>query len=237
LPNITEGRDDPAPARSFAHAPASQVPLVCPPVNSFKRLPTLATRIAAGLATLTVTILIAACGSSGSSSTITVGNENTADSALVKAEGTTGSTTEKCPSGTPAPCTGAASTPTSGPLSKEPTVTPPTGAPPTTLVTKELITGTGPEAKPGNPVTVNYVGVLYSNGKVFDASWKRHEPFAFTLGKGQVISGWDQGIAGMKVGGRRELIIPAPLAYGAKGSPPSIPPNAALVFVVDLLAV
>ena len=98
-----------------------------------------------------------------------------------------------------------------------------------------LIVGTGPEAKAGESVTVNYVGALYKGGKVFDASWKRHEPFSFVLGKGQVIPGWDQGVAGMKVGGRRVLIIPAPLAYGTKGSPPTIPPNAALVFVVDLL--
>ena len=95
--------------------------------------------------------------------------------------------------------------------------------------------GTGPEAKAGAAVTVNYVGVLYKGGKEFDASWKRNEPFTFALGKGQVITGWDQGVAGMKVGGRRELIIPAELAYGATGSPPTIPPNAPLVFVVDLL--
>jgi peptidylprolyl isomerase len=178
-----------------------------------------------GLATLAVGLVIAGCGSSGSSSTITVGNQNPADNALVKA-GTTPSTSAT-----------AATTPTTGPLSKEPAVTPPAGAAPTTLVKKELIVGTGPEAKAGQSVTVNYVGALYSTGKVFDASWRRHEPFVFSLGKGQVISGWDQGIAGMKVGGRRELIIPAPLAYGAKGSPPAIPPNATLVFVVDLLAV
>lgn len=97
--------------------------------------------------------------------------------------------------------------------------------------------GTGPEAKAGDPVTVNYVGVLYKGGKEFDASWKRKEPFSFVLGKNQVIAGWDKGVAGMKVGGRRELIIPAPLGYGATGSPPAIPPNAALVFVVDLLGV
>jgi peptidylprolyl isomerase len=170
-----------------------------------------------------VAIVIAGCGSSGGSSTITVGNQNPADNALVRtASSSTG------PSGT--------STPTSGPLSKEPTVTRPTGAPPTVLVKRDLIVGAGTEAKPGQSVTVNYVGALYSTGKVFDASWKRHEPFSFSLGRRQVITGWDQGIAGMKVGGRRELIIPAPLAYGAKGSPPAIPPNATLVFVVDLLA-
>ena len=127
-------------------------------------------------------------------------------------------------------------TPASGPLSKEPTVTPPSGPAPTKLVTKELIVGTGPEAKAGDSVTVNYVGVLYKGGKVFDASWKRNETFPFVLGKSQVIPGWEQGIVGMKVGGRRELIIPSDLAYGAKGSPPTIPPNSALIFVVDLLA-
>jgi peptidylprolyl isomerase len=119
---------------------------------------------------------------------------------------------------------------------KEPTTgTTPTSAP-TTLVTKEIITGTGAEAKAGESVTVNYVGALYSNGKVFDASWLRKEPFTFTLGQGQVIKGWDQGVVGMKVGGRRELIIPAELAYGKAGSPPKIPPNAPLIFIVDLLS-
>ncbi len=77
--------------------------------------------------------------------------------------------------------------------------------------------------------------MLFKGGKEFDASWKRNEPSTFTLGKGEVIPGWDQGIPGMKVGGRRELVIPAALAYGAQGSPPSIPPNAPLVFVIDLL--
>ena len=164
--------------------------------------------------------LVAGCGSSGSSSTITVGNENKADEALVKSSSPT-STTPK--------------TPTSGPLSTKPTVTPPAGAPPTKLVTKDIIVGTGPEAKAGQSVTVNYVGVLFHGGKEFDSSWKRNEPFTFTLGQGQVIKGWDQGVPGMKVGGRRELVIPASLAYGAKGSPPAIPPNAPLVFVIDLL--
>jgi peptidylprolyl isomerase len=182
-------------------------------------------RAGLALAALAAVALIAGCGSSGSS-TITVGNENKADNSLAKASAPSSTST------TPAK---KASTPTSGPLSKEPTVTPPAGAAPSKLVTKDIVTGTGPEAKAGQSVTVNYVGVLFNGGKQFDASWKRKEPFTFTLGKGQVIAGWDQGVAGMKVGGRRELTIPAQLAYGAKGSPPSIPANAPLVFVVDLL--
>jgi FKBP-type peptidyl-prolyl cis-trans isomerase len=179
------------------------------------------------LATLGAAVLVAGCGSGGSS-TITIGNENSADSSLIKAGESKTSTS---------PTSTTAKTPTSGPLSKEPKVTPPSGAAPTKLVTKELIAGTGAEAKAGDTVTVNYVGVLYKGGKEFDASWKRNEPFSFSLGKGQVIKGWDQGIPGMKVGGRRELIIPAALAYGAAGSPPTIPANAPLVFVVDMLGV
>jgi peptidylprolyl isomerase len=196
-------------------------------VTYFKTLPSiLRSRIGLVAAALGATILIAGCGSSGSS-TITVGNENTADNSLIKSTETTSSTST----------TAKAKTPTTGPLSKEPKVTVPTGPAPSKLETKELITGTGAEAKDGDTVTVNYVGVLYKGGKEFNASWETTEPFTFTLGKGQVIAGWDQGIPGMKVGGRRELIIPAALAYGAKGSPPKIPANAPLVFVVDLLGV
>ena len=189
-------------------------------------------RIGSALATFGLVALIAGCGSSSSSSSIGVGNESDSSSVpTVAGEKTPTSTTPTTPP------TAAAKTPTSGPLASKPTVTVPTGAAPTTLVTKELIKGTGPEAKAGDPVTVNYVGVLYKGGSEFDSSWKRSEPFAFTLGKGQVIKGWDQGVAGMKVGGRRELIIPSELAYGKTGSPPTIPANSALVFVVDLLAV
>jgi peptidylprolyl isomerase len=132
----------------------------------------------------------------------------------------------------------AVQTPKSGPLSKQPTIAKPSGPAPKSLVKKDLVVGTGATAKSGSSVTVNYVGELYSNGKVFDSSWKRHQTFGpFTLGQGAVIKGWDQGLAGMKVGGRRELIIPPSLAYGKTGSPPTIPGNATLVFVVDLLAV
>jgi peptidylprolyl isomerase len=126
-------------------------------------------------------------------------------------------------------------TPTSGPLSTEPTVTPPSAPAPHTLVKKDIITGTGAEAKAGSNVSVNYVGVLYSDGSKFDASWDRKTPFSFTLGSQQVIPGWEQGVAGMHVGGRRELIVPPELGYGARGAPPKIPPNETLIFVVDLL--
>lgn len=180
-------------------------------------------RTITALATLAAALVIAGCGSSGSSgsSTIGVNNQNSADQTLAKAGATASSTS--------------ATTPTSGPLSKEPHITPPAGPAPSKLVTKDLIVGSGTEAKAGQSVTVNYVGVLYKGGTEFDASWKRSEPFVFNLGQRQVIAGWDQGVAGMKVGGRRELIIPAALAYGAKGSG-TIPPNAPLIFVVDLLA-
>jgi len=182
-------------------------------------------RVACGAAAFAIVALAAGCGSSEGSSTITVGNENPADNALV----TSGTSTSASNSST------SAKTPTSGPLSKKPVVTVPTGPPPTKLETKEIIPGTGAEAKKGDHVTVNYVGVLYKTGKEFDSSWKRNEPFSFTIGKGEVIPGWEQGVVGMKVGGRRELIIPPSLAYGAKGSPPTIPANETLVFVVDLL--
>ena len=119
----------------------------------------------------------------------------------------------------------------------KPKVTVPKGAPPKKLEIKELEEGTGAEAKAGDEVTVQYVGVNYKNGKEFDASWDRGEPFTFQLGAGMVIPGWDQGVEGMKVGGRRELIIPPELAYGPEGSPPAIGPNETLIFVIDLLEV
>ena len=132
--------------------------------------------------------------------------------------------------------TGATSTEASGEKTK-PKVTVPTGAPPKKLEVKELEEGSGAEAKSGDEVTVQYVGVNYKNGNEFDSSWSRNEPFSFTLGAGEVIPGWDQGVEGMKVGGRRELIIPPELAYGEAGAPPAIGPNETLVFVIDLLEV
>jgi peptidylprolyl isomerase len=120
---------------------------------------------------------------------------------------------------------------------KEPQIVTPEGAPPTELITEDIVKGKGKKAKAGDQLTMQYTGYSWSSGEKFDASWGRGEPFVFQLGAGQVIPGWDQGVAGMKVGGRRRLVIPPDLAYGAQGSPPSIGPNETLVFVIDLLAV
>lgn len=119
----------------------------------------------------------------------------------------------------------------------KPEVTVPDGAAPTELETTDLIEGTGPEAKSGDKVTVQYVGVGFKSGEEFDSSWSRSEPFSFSLGGGEVIPGWDEGVEGMKVGGQRELVIPPELAYGEAGAPPAIGPNETLVFVIDLLEV
>jgi len=111
------------------------------------------------------------------------------------------------------------------------------GDPPSELVVQDLIVGKGTPARAGDTVTVQYVGVLFDNGKQFDTSWQGSKPgegFQFPLGAGQVIPGWDQGVVGMREGGRRKLIIPADLAYGAQGFPPDIPPDAALIFDIDL---
>lgn len=118
----------------------------------------------------------------------------------------------------------------------KPQVTVPDGPPPKKLVREDLEVGTGPAAKTGDEVMVNYVGVGYDSGQEFDTSWGK-EPLPFELGSGLVIPGWEQGIEGMKVGGRRELIIPPELAYGPEGYPPAIGPNEALIFVVDLEAI
>jgi peptidylprolyl isomerase len=128
-------------------------------------------------------------------------------------------------------------TPKTGKLSVQPKITVPSGRAPTKLVTRDLIEGTGAYAQTGDTITVNYVGALYKNGKVFDASWNRNQTFTTPLGAGAVIPGWDQGLVGMRVGGRRLLIIPPNLAYGTTGSGSAIPPNSTLIFIVDLLAV
>ena len=150
------------------------------------------------------------------------------------------STTAEIPAG-PAPTTPAApAVQTSKDLkdtSKKPVIPKPTGSPPKTLQVKDIVKGKGRAAKSGDNLTMQYVGVSYSTGAEFDASWDRGEPFEFQLGKGSVIKGWDKGLVGIKPGGRRELIIPPKLGYGAQGQPPSIGPNETLVFIVDAVKV
>jgi peptidylprolyl isomerase len=119
----------------------------------------------------------------------------------------------------------------------KPSVTIPEGDPPDSLVSEDITIGDGPEAEPGKNVMVHYVGVAWSNGQQFDASWDRNESFDFRLGAGQVIQGWDAGVAGMKVGGRRRLIIPPSLGYGSRGAGGVIKGGETLVFVVDLLGI
>jgi peptidylprolyl isomerase len=113
----------------------------------------------------------------------------------------------------------------------------PGGEPPTDLQITEVWEGTGAEAKAGDMVQVHYVGVAFSTGEQFDASWDRGDPLRFQLGVGQVIAGWDRGVQGMKVGGRRQLIIPPGLAYGDRGAGRDIKPGETLIFVCDLVSV
>jgi peptidylprolyl isomerase len=121
--------------------------------------------------------------------------------------------------------------------STKPVIPKPSGSPPRRLVKEDIVKGKGPAAKPGDTLTVNYVGVAFSTGKEFDASWDRGQPFAVPLGAGKVIKGWDRGLVGMRKGGRRILTIPPELGYGSEGYPPAIAPNETLVFVVDAVSV
>jgi peptidylprolyl isomerase len=118
-------------------------------------------------------------------------------------------------------------------LKAKPEFAAPSGEPPAELVAEDVVKGKGPEAKAGDNITMQYVGVSWSTGEQFDASWDRNEAFPFQLGAGMVIPGWDQGIVGMRKGGRRILVIPPDMGYGPQGSGP-IGPNETLVFVVDL---
>lgn len=171
---------------------------------------------------------LAACSSSPSNSA-----SNTTTSG---GNGAGPSTTVTAPPGSPLNAIGsipAADRSPAGTIGTAPTVTVPSGPPPTHLESADLITGTGPAAKDGDHLTVEYVLATYSSGKVVQSSWTS-QPFTFTVGQGQVIPGWDKGVVGMKVGGRRELIIPPSLGYGAESPGPGISANDTLVFVVDL---
>ncbi len=120
-------------------------------------------------------------------------------------------------------------------MSEKPLVDPHLGPAPDDLLVEDLIVGEGQEATAGQTAVVHYVGVGVTSGEEFDASWNRGEPFSFRLGAGQVIKGWDEGVVGMKIGGRRRLVIPSRLGYGERGAGGVIAPHETLIFVVDLL--
>jgi peptidylprolyl isomerase len=122
-------------------------------------------------------------------------------------------------------------------MSEKPEIDFPGGEPPTELQVTDVVVGDGDEATPGTVAVVHYVGVAFSTGEEFDASYNRGDPLQFGVGAGQVIAGWDQGVAGMKVGGRRQLVIPPHLAYGDRGAGSAIAPGETLIFVVDLIGV
>jgi len=141
--------------------------------------------------------------------------------------------TAATPAATTAAPSGAADANTD--LTKKPTIAKGSGPLPKKLVVQDIVKGSGPGAKPGEQLSMQYVGALYDTGQEFDASWDRGQPFTLQLGQGMVIRGWDQGLIGIKKGGRRKLIIPPDLGYGPQGQGP-IPPNATLVFIVDRLS-
>jgi peptidylprolyl isomerase len=180
--------------------------------------------VLAGLAALA--LLVAGCGGGG--------QESAVDKAAQQAEKE--AKNQKPAAEAPAiQATVVKPTPGEADINTKPKVPKGTGAAPTTLKAETLIAGSGAPIKSGQQATVQYVGVLFKDGKEFDTSWgKGKQPFQFALGGGQVIPGWDQGVAGMKVGERRRLTIPSDLAYGAQGSPPKIPANAPLIFDIDL---
>jgi peptidylprolyl isomerase len=185
-------------------------------------------RVLAALLAVSVALAAAGCGSSKKKASAKTQPVATAP-ATTQTE-TTAPTTTSAPksSGGVVPVANAKD------LKHKPRLATPHGSPPASLIKKDLVVGHGPAAHAGDTATVQYVGISWSNGKQFDASWDRGQPFTFPLGQSQVIQGWDQGVVGMKAGGRRELVIPPDLGYGPAGAPPSIGPNETLVFVIDL---
>ena len=131
----------------------------------------------------------------------------------------------------------ATATPDNTDVTKKPKVTVPDELPPDELQVEDIVKGKGAAVKKGDKVSMQYVGLTWSTSVEFDSSWEQGKPFELTLGEGDVIKGWDEGIPGMRKGGRRQLTIPAELAYGAQGSPPSIGPNECLRFIIDLVKV
>ena len=184
-------------------------------------------------APLLALLALAAAGCGGSSTKpadIPSGNASTQAQADTQTDTTATTTTTSSKGSARAPLV----SPTKD-LKKKPRIPKQPGDAPSQLVVQDIVKGKGAKAADGKVLTVRYVGVRFRDNQQFDASWERKpNSFKFPLGQGQVIPGWDQGIKGMRVGGRRQLTIPGDLAYGAQGSPPDIGPNETLVFVVDL---
>ena len=168
------------------------------------------------LALTVLALSLAACGSGDKETTATSGSAPP-------------------PTATPTPEAATAPSESLKDTKTKPVIAKPSGDPPAKLVTEDIVKGKGPAAKSGDTVSVQYVGASWSTGEEFDASWDRGQPFDFQLGGGMVIKGWDEGVAGMRKGGRRKLVIPPDMGYGPAGQPPVIAPNETLIFVVDLL--
>jgi len=182
------------------------------------------------LAALGLAVAVAGCGSSSSAApgvVLAPSAGSTADSTTVASVSSSSTTTSS---------TSTSTTPVPAALKTRPKVVIPSGPPPKKLVVKDIIKGTGPVATAGSTITVAYVGELYKNGSVFDASWDHPGAQPLTDPLANLIPGWQQGIPGMRVGGRRELIIPPKLAYGATAQA-KIPANSTLVFVIDLRSI
>jgi peptidylprolyl isomerase len=170
------------------------------------------------LAPILIAVVLAACG----------GDDDSGDSSSSPPAKTTPTATQPSPAEAQAALKD---------TSQRPVIPAPTGSPPRKLVVEDIVKGKGAPAKKGDTVIVNYVGENFSNGKEFDASWDRGQPFPVTIGRTQVIEGWTRGLVGIRKGGRRMLTIPPELGYGPNGYPPSIPPNETLIFVVDAVSV
>lgn len=183
------------------------------------------TKLGIYFAALALVIFAAGCGDDETNDSASDGGTTS------ETTGTTGGATESSSGevGKPPKVTGS--------LDEKPEIATPSGDPPTELIVKDLKKGTGKKARSGDTVEVQYVGVSWSSGEQFDASWDREEAFQFDLGEGFVIAGWDEGVEGMRVGGRRLLVVPPDKGYGEQGSPGAIRPNETLVFVVDLVSV
>jgi peptidylprolyl isomerase len=172
---------------------------------------------------------LAACGSAK-----TADIPNGSESTTVAAPGTTETTAKPPTFAKPTAEVAKIADGISTNTQKKPSIPKPSGKPPAKLTVVDIVKGSGAAAAEGDTLTVDYAGDSWSTGKEFDASWNSGQPFPVTLGQGQVIQGWEQGLQGMKQGGRRLLVIPPDLGYGASGQPPKIKPNETLLFVIDL---